>query len=259
MIFLILFFLCCVNISVSQMDYNAAIEEEVSKQVSPLWTKYFEMEAKNVENQKTISDLQKEILALKKENKFKTSEIYKLNQWFKHQMTTTRERKLPSQDVCHYVTEHCPSKSRQDRQTSHYVAFSAYIDNLGGNNHVGNKLLYNNVLGNYGNGYNSSSGIFTAPSDGIYAFLWVTAVRHDNWCSTRMLKNGFILSMTSSSAKATGSNSIESGSGTGFLITYMNQGDTAFVEMNNPHGETCNIVSNARALTTFSGWQITRI
>ncbi|XP_061167016.1 uncharacterized protein LOC133175896 [Saccostrea echinata] len=241
------------------MDFNDVIEEEIRKQISPLWAKYSDMEAKNLENQKTIGELQKQILDLKQENDLKTSELYKTSQWLHQLMTTTWEGNESSLDICRYITHQCPSKPRQDRQTSHYVAFSAYIDNLGGNNHVGNTLLYNNVLGNYGNAYNSSSGIFTAPTDGIYAFLWVTAVRHDSWCSTRMLKNGFILSMTSSNAKATGSNSIESGSGTGFLITYMNHGDTAFVEMNNPHSETCNIVSNAKALTTFSGWQITRI
>lgn len=146
-----------------------------------------------------------------------------------------------------------------DRQTTHTIAFSAYIDHLGGTNHVGNTLLYNKVLGNYGTGYDTNTGIFTAPETGIYAFLWVTQVHHGSWCSTRILRNGFILSMTSSYAKAASTSLTENGSGTGFLITYMNQGDTAYVEMNNPTDTPCNIVSNDKGLTTFSGWKIARI
>jgi hypothetical protein len=130
------------------------------------------------------------------------------------------------------------------------------MQNKGGNFHDGKKLIYNQVLGNYGNGYNTSDGVFTAPSTGLYAFLWITQVRHDSWCSTRMLRNGYIMSVTSSNAKATSSSGNESGSGTGFLITYMNQDDTAYIEMNNLPGHTCNIVSNDKGLSTFSGWQI---
>ena len=36
------------------------------------------------------------------------------------------------------------------------------------------KIVFNNVLSNVGNGYNETTGIFTAPRNGTYQFTLVT-------------------------------------------------------------------------------------
>nr|XP_022330256.1 uncharacterized protein LOC111128735 [Crassostrea virginica] len=215
---------CAILLHLVNGNFHPSTQEELSTDISPLLARFSELEATNVETQKQLLQLQKEILILRRENDLKSSELVKINQHLQLMTQSYPGHRFLTEDICHYVNEKCTTKIREDRQTAHAIAFSAYIDHLGGNNHNGNTLLYNKVLGNYGTGYDTNTGIFTAPETGIYGFLWVTQVHHGSWCSTRILRNGFILSMTSSYAKATSTSLTESGSGTGFLITYLVRG-----------------------------------
>lgn len=111
---LIFILLCCgVDFSFSQVDIKAAVKEEIKKQISPLWAKYAEVEAVNLKNQKTISDLQKQILELKKDNVLKSSEIFIANQRLQQLASIPRGESLLSEDICHYVSRQCPTNSRQ--------------------------------------------------------------------------------------------------------------------------------------------------
>ena len=53
------------------------------------------------------------------------------------------------------------------------VAFSARIMGIIQFN-AGHKIVFNNVLSNVGNGYDSTTGIFTAPRNGTYTLTLVT-------------------------------------------------------------------------------------
>ena len=59
----------------------------------------------------------------------------------------------------------------------------------------GDKLLFDNVISNAGNGYNAATGIFTAPHNGTYEFTLITMTNsghHYAWITV----NGVRLSVT---------------------------------------------------------------
>ncbi|KAK3098330.1 hypothetical protein FSP39_018498 [Pinctada imbricata] len=54
------------------------------------------------------------------------------------------------------------------------VGFSAYIGNTRGLSNT--KVVFENTHTNIGNAYDTKTGIFTAPVDGVYAFHWTIMI-----------------------------------------------------------------------------------
>ncbi|XP_063411322.1 uncharacterized protein LOC134694250 [Mytilus trossulus] len=75
------------------------------------------------------------------------------------------------------------------------VAFYAYMSNPENNPSVHLTLIYDVSVTNVGNGYNHVTGIFTAPTSGVYVFIWVTRVLSGEHSTQLMINN---LSMESS-------------------------------------------------------------
>lgn len=51
-------------------------------------------------------------------------------------------------------------------------------------------VIFDKVSVNDGNAYDKTSGIFTAPSDGIYSSTWTTLSKAGNYFATDIVRNG---------------------------------------------------------------------
>ena len=67
-----------------------------------------------------------------------------------------------------------PSKMELSRTTglATEVVFYANLLNDWQNPPIDRTIVFDNVLTNVGDGYNEFSGLFTAPSSGVYFFTW---------------------------------------------------------------------------------------
>lgn len=54
-------------------------------------------------------------------------------------------------------------------------------------------VVYNIVITNIGNGYDSSSGIFSAPSNGVYTFSWTVLSHRGKYFHTYLALNGKLI------------------------------------------------------------------
>lgn len=51
-------------------------------------------------------------------------------------------------------------------------------------------VVFDEITLNEGNSYNKTSGIFTAPFDGIYSFTWTTLTAGGKYFMTEIVRNG---------------------------------------------------------------------
>lgn len=125
---LTLFILSCVGtFFLVHGNINSEIADEIQKHVSPILAKYSELETINLENQKKINELQKKVLILKQKNDLKTSDLLEVTQ----QLQKLSQAKLApnhlSGDICQYVDEQCPRKSREGRCHLHFFLFFKFL------------------------------------------------------------------------------------------------------------------------------------
>lgn len=54
-------------------------------------------------------------------------------------------------------------------------------------------MIFDNVSLNEGKAYDSTTGIFTAPCDGIYSFSWTTLSKGGKYFITEIVRNGQVI------------------------------------------------------------------
>lgn len=91
-----------------------------------------------------------------------------------------------------------------------------------GNHHT---LIFDRIRTNVGLGYNSFTGVFTAPKEGIYVFTWVIRM-HQAEHSTELMINNDSLGTTFLRAKNN-----DDGSVSGTAVAHVLKGDVVFVRI----------------------------
>ena len=147
------------------------------------------------------------------------------------------------------------------------MAFYAYYSNHFTSLSKGSAFVYDTVETNLGNGYNKTSGIFTAPTSGLYAFTWTLHVagkdvvgksssnpsqyKRYGEASAVLKQNG----ATKGAIAADTETEYDAGSATGFVLLETKSGDqfqiTAEVD-----GEGDVYSSDEYGRTTFSGFRV---
>ncbi|CAG2204922.1 C1QL [Mytilus edulis] len=129
------------------------------------------------------------------------------------------------------------------------VAFYAYMSNNENNPSAHHTLIYDVSVTNVGSGYNHVTGIFTAPTSGVYVFIWVTRV-YNGEHPTELMINTAVYGVTFLRAKG----SSNDGSVSGTVVANVTKGDSVFVRVHSTYPGDGYIASNEHGHPSFSGW-----
>ncbi|XP_061188069.1 heavy metal-binding protein HIP-like [Saccostrea echinata] len=141
-----------------------------------------------------------------------------------------------------------PMNSKMPPYEEGVIAFYAQMSSSEVSPGAHHTLIFDNVRTNVGNGYSGVTGVFTAPQEGIYAFIWVIRV-HEAEHSTELMINNDILGATFLRAK-----NGDDGSVSGTAIAHVARGDVVFVRIHSTYAGDGNVLSNVHGMPTFSGW-----
>ncbi|VDI32257.1 Hypothetical predicted protein [Mytilus galloprovincialis] len=128
------------------------------------------------------------------------------------------------------------------------VAFYSYMSNPENNPSAHHTLIYDVSVTNVGNGYNHVTGIFTAPTSGVYVFIWVTRIAYGEH-PTQLMINNTVYGVTFLRAK-----NGDDGSVSGTVVANVTKGDSVFVRVHSSYAGDGSIHSNEHGRPSFSGW-----
>lgn len=113
---------------------------------------------------------------------------------------------------------------------------------------VGNyqKIVFDLVMTNVGNGYNKVDGLFTAPTSGTYILSWTSASADNLHMQTELLVNNQVVGLAWSDA----GNHSDFVLASNTVIVELNSGDVVWVRSNKVHHNTLH----GQHMSTFSGW-----
>ncbi|XP_026878132.2 cerebellin-1-like [Electrophorus electricus] len=122
-------------------------------------------------------------------------------------------------------------ESLQKENEARKVAFSASLleyasGHNGPFNSVTSPMIYKNVFTNFGNGYDSSTGIFTAPVKGVYYFRFYAHCHVGNKMAVSLYKNG-AMQCSVFSWKPTNTN----GNASNGIVLTLEKGDQIFTKL----------------------------
>lgn len=128
---------------------------------------------------------------------------------------------------------------------------------------IGSTLIFDTVETNIGNGYSKTTGIFTAPASGLYAFTW-TVHAADRFLvlpkktseygeiNAALMQNGAVKGVIVADTER----AWDSGSSTGFVVLETKAGDRILIAVTEYDGQGDIFSNNANGRTTFSGFRI---
>lgn len=111
-------------------------------------------------------------------------------------------------------------------------------------------LIYDAIITNDGNGYNSQSGVFTVPFTGQYVFTWSATVWVRSAYETQLMVNGDVKGVTFADA----GEATDSDMSTGVVVVGVQKGDDVYIRTGTYVRATMQSSKHGRA--SFSGWKI---
>jgi len=149
------------------------------------------LEAENRRSKEEIDSLTKKIeeIAVKEDNKL--PDVINTRKWDVSQVVRKGAKGM---SPLHKRAPHeHPKNSPRDRRALNdelQIAFTAYLDH--NVDHIGANqvLICNTMLLNDGQGYNNFTGVFTAPTTGVYSFSFFIGQRHVNEYRAWLVVNG---------------------------------------------------------------------
>ncbi|CAC5388796.1 unnamed protein product [Mytilus coruscus] len=79
------------------------------------------------------------------------------------------------------------------RYNTQQIGFLVRLKSNLENRPKGSVVIYDDVITNEGNGYTLSTGIFTAPAEGLYSFSWTTTTVAHKYFYTYLAVNGYMI------------------------------------------------------------------
>nr|CBX41701.1 putative C1q domain containing protein MgC1q52 [Mytilus galloprovincialis] len=110
-------------------------------------------------------------------------------------------------------------------------------------------VVYNIVITNIGNGYDSSSGIFFAPSNGVYTFSWTVLTHSGKYFHTYLALNGKLIARNYTGAKGVADHA----SGSQNVVIEVKKDDKVFIKVQD--GYTGKFMFG-NSWSTFSGYKL---
>ena len=127
------------------------------------------------------------------------------------------------------------------------VAFSAVLSQDLDSSEDDETVVFDTIVTNIGSAYNATTGIFMAPSDGIFVFAWTILTYPGKYYNTELVVDGS--AKLYNAANTNGGNSYESSGCTGVL--QLKAGQRVWIRKNGIYGNFLHA-----PWTSFSGWQI---
>ena len=139
------------------------------------------------------------------------------------------------------------------RAVSDGAAFSAYVsvaETIISEDHT---INFDTTITNFGNHYNTFSGIFTASQHGVYVFTWnLYCGGNGGFIYSQLVVNSDVVGAMVTDARGTD----YARTTTGVVVVEINNGDIVFVRIHPTNLHNFNLFSHTDFRSTFSGWKL---
>ncbi|XP_071137314.1 cerebellin-3-like [Mytilus edulis] len=120
---------------------------------------------------------------------------------------------------------HIPSTPSNSRKVGFLVSNSKDLQNIGN----GAIVVYDTVTNNLGGGYDKSTGVFTAPVEGLFYFTWTVLVHYGKTFYTQLNLNDTIVARNHAGASGMSTNMPSSQS----VVLQMKKNDKVSIKIRN--------------------------
>lgn len=142
-------------------------------------------------------------------------------------------------------------RPRNKRLSPEPVAFYAYMSANEPNPSLHHALIFDVVKTNVGGGYNQFSGMFTAPSPGLYVFTWTIYTGNHGATGFKIYVNHDVIGATYGETEDV-SGDFDSDSGN--IVVYLSAHDNVYFRSS--FACTTSIISDELRRSTFAGWRL---
>ena len=131
------------------------------------------------------------------------------------------------------------------------AAFYAYMSNNENNPGRHHTIICDHVVINYGNAYSQYTGIFAAPTTGLYVLSYAITAYSGAEMPVEIVKNAQVIG---SSVTYANFNLQHNAAST--VVIQLSAGDSCFIRTSSTHSPSGHIYSGTNARSSFAGWPI---